>query len=239
MKILKIILITIGSVFLAFVLLGFAYFISLPSPPKAITKIANEEWNFKKEFPSLDEENWTKENDLLVFKNQSADKKKVTLYSSSIPSEFKKKGYITTSVTVSGGFKSIADDCIFGIQIGEKGADQRDQIFMGLNGKGEAVILDGTLNRLQGEKIKDYNGKLTDSEEATLKFHYYRNPYGWIIFFSAHNGKNRVGTHINHIPVEKLDARYKELSLVVYNPSQEGKLWFKDWNIQNDWTPND
>ncbi len=240
MKVLKIVLISISSLFLALVLLSFAYYISQPSAPETIIKMSNQEWDLEKEFPDLDQKNWTKESDLLVFKNQSVDKRKVTLYSNSIPSEHKKKGYLTTSVKVPGGFKSIADDCIFGFQIGEKNADERDHIFMGVNGKGEVVGLDGTLNRLQEEKMKIYKkGILADSKEVTLKFHYYKNPYGWIIFFNADNGTEGIATHINYIPFEKLNNKNKELSLVVYNPSQEGKLWFKEWNIQNDWTPND
>ena len=176
----------------------------------------------------------------MVFNNQSTSKEKVSLYSNSIPSEHKKNGYITSSVIVPGEFDALADNAIFGFQIGEKSADQKDQLVIGLNGKGEVVAMNGALEDLEKEQFKKYeDGDLAGSKEVKLSFHYYKNPYGWIIFFRAIGENNRIATHINYIPFEKLNDQNKELSLFIYNPNQEGKLWFKEWNIQNDWTPND
>lgn len=37
-------------------------------------------------------------------------------------------------------------------------------------------------------------------EETKLSFHYYVNPYGWIIFFDKEGGGINQGVTINHIP---------------------------------------
>jgi len=144
------------------------------------------------------------------------------------------------SVKVPSDFDLLADDAVFGFQIGEVNATEKNQLLLGLNGKGEIVVVDGNLEPLVEEKVK--NGKSfthKTSEEVELSFHYYQNPYGWVLFLKAKNEKESIGATINHIPFEKLNSMDKELSLIAFNPSKKGKLWFKDWSIQNDWTPND
>ncbi len=240
MKNLKYIFIGIVAMISLFIMFGFARFATLPSPPIELVKIADSNWNLDSEFHKIKKEFWQKENDKLVFNNTSDQKEKALLYSELIPSEHKKDGYITTSVTIPANFNELADDCIFGFQLGEKNAEPDEQLLLGLNGNGELTVSDGELNPLTAEKITASNRFSIDCcEEVKLAFHYYKNPTGWVLFLRAKAGEEQIGTVINHIPYEKLNAANKELSLFAYNPSQKSKIWFKDWKIQNDWTPND
>ena len=225
---------------ISFVLFGFVIFMSQPSPPAKILKISGIEWSMNSEFHEFNEKYWEKEDDKLVFNNQSHVKSAVTLNSNLIPSEHKKEGYVTMSVKVPSNFDLLADDAVFGFQIGEINATEKDRLVLGLNGKGEIVAVDGNLEPLLEEKVKNGKPFINSSlEEIELSFHYYKNPYGWVLFLRAKSEKESTGMMINHIPFEKLNSVDKELSLIAFNPSKKGELWFRDWTIQNDWTPND
>lgn len=240
MKALKYIAIGISVLVLIFVSSGFILYMSWTSPPMATFKISGEGWNLNSEFHEGNLDFWKKEGDKLVFNNQTSEKELMTLHSNALPSEHKKQGYITTKLLVSSDFDTMPDDCILGIQIGEKNADEKEQLVFGINGKGELIALDGNLDPLEGEKISFVkNLKGNCCSETELSLHYYRNPRGWIVFFGAKNEQESTGFSINHIPFDKLNSENKALSLLAFNPSQKGKIWFKDWEIQNDWTPND
>jgi len=73
---------------LSFVLFGFVMFMSQPYPP---AKISGIEWSMDSEFHEFNDEYWEKEDEKLVFNNQSAIKSAVTLNSNLIPSEHIKK----------------------------------------------------------------------------------------------------------------------------------------------------
>lgn len=237
---LKIILKSILVLFLGFILVGFVYFAMQPSKPEVISKISNDE-NLISEFHEINIDSWKNEGGVLKFSNNTPTKQKVTLKTSLLPSEKKKKGYITTSVKVSSNFEELPDDAIIGFQLGEENSSEENQLMMGVNGKGEIVVLDGEMNELMDESIKLGDRMEMCSSEMTLSFHYYKNPDGWILFFTAKNDDSPCWTSatINKIPISKLNDPNKEISLLVYNPSQEGELWFYDWKVWNDWTPND
>jgi len=241
MKILKYIFTLIAVGIISFVLFGFVMYMKQPNPPKTILKIDGNEWNISNEFHEFNTEFWGKDDDKLVFNNQSDLKEAVTLNSNLVPSEHKKDGYVTMSVKVPGNFDLLADDAVFGFQIGEVNASENEQLILGLNGTGEIIVVNGELEPLVEEKVKGgkYFTNNSSEEEIELSFHYYKNPYGWVLFFNAKNEKESIGKIVNYIPFEKLNSLDKELSLIAFNPSKKGKLWFKDWSIQNDWTPND
>lgn len=248
MKIIQYIILGVGTLFGLVILSGFVWFMSQPTPPEAIVKISGSDWNMDSEFHNLDKTFWSKEGDKLVFENLTNEKHNVLLYASDLPSENKKPGYITASVKISGAFDAIDDEAIWGFQLGEReatnGTNDQNHLIMGVNGKGEVVVVNGELASLKDEKIKRFNDNLDCDEELELSFHYYQNPYGWVIFFKAQAQDDacKSGATINYIPFEKLDSDDKDLSLFVYNPSgnsTDEKIWFKDWRIQNDWTPND
>jgi len=238
MKTFSSIILGILAIIFTFILLGFVTFMSQPYPPVEILKISDKEWSLDSEFHELNAEFWGKADGKLTFNNQTTDKQLVTLHTNALPSEQKKKGYLTTSVKAS--INDLAEEeAIVGIQIGESAAKGKDKILMGVNGAGEIVVLDGDMKPLAREKVK-FGEKLEGNmDEVKLSFHYYRNPKGWIVFFQAKNENGRSGATINHIPSEKLDSKNKHVSLVAYNPSQKGQISFEDWKLQNDWTPND
>ncbi|MGB1241871.1 MAG: hypothetical protein ACPG49_05080 [Chitinophagales bacterium] len=238
MKALLSTLIGILAIIFTFILLGFVTFMSQPNPPIETLKISGEKWELKSEFHELNPDFWEKKGGKLIFNNQTTEKQRATLHTNALPSEQKKKGYITTSVKVSAN-DLIEKEAIVGIQIGERTAKGKNQLVMGINGEGEIVVLDGNLKPLMREKVKVGKKLEGNMEEMELSFHYYANPKGWIVFFQAKNENGRSGATINHIPFEKLDSENKEVSLVAYNPSQKGEVSFEDWKLQNDWTPND
>ncbi len=152
----------------------------------------------------------------------------------------KNKGILQPNYSFSSDFDTMPDDCILGIQIGGKNADEKEQLVVGIDGKGQLVVLDGNLEPLEEERVSSVKNLKGDCcSETELSFHYYRNPKGWILFFGAKNEQESAGISINHIPFDKLGSENKEISLVAFNPSQKGEIWFKNWEIQNDWTPND
>lgn len=212
-------------------------FITLfPNAPKKIIKIMDDNVKLTSEFHEIDPLFWYKEGDKLIFNNQTNKKQKVSLYTNELPSEKKKIGYVTSNVVVSG---YLDQDCIVGFIIGEKNARDENLIFMGVNGKGKIEILNGNLKPLTEERISYGPNNLKQCKELNLSFYYYKNPYGWIIYFGAKGHDISNGACINEVPYEKLNSEQKQISLVVYNPNQKGAIWFKQWEIQNDWAPND
>lgn len=241
MKAIKYILIGLGSLLGVYlVLLLFSF--STPAPQEII-KISGNNWDLNTEFHKIDTQFWKQKDGKLNFNNQSDSKQVVTLFSKQLPSEHKKNGYITTRVSMPGNFDLIGNQSIFGFQIGEKGTPQKDHIILALNGAGETVVLNGDMEALTDEKINTSSHTSGNcGEEIILNFHYYNNPYGWIIYFNWYSISDddcRGRSMVNYIPFNKLNDADKELSLIVFNPSQNGDIWFKDWRILNDWTPND
>ncbi len=246
MKIFKNVLLGVAAIPLLYLFTIAIYFLFQPNVPEEVSKIAGADWDLSKEFHALDLDYWEKKEDRLLFNSQSTKKEKAQLYSRLIPSEHKKKGYIKMSVKVPGHFDLLADDALYGFQIGEEGTMDKDQIFMGLNGKGDVFLSDGNFEILETEDVSINNRNISQKnlgETLDFSLHYYRNPKGWIFYFRISDGtESRAGgvTYIiNRIPAEKFDEQNKVISLVAFNPSQKGELWFKDWTIQNDWTPND
>ncbi len=242
MKIFKNVLFGIAAIPMLYLFVLGIYFLNQPSAPAAVLKISGTDWELAETFHDFKPEFWEKKEGQLFFNNQSPKKEKVTLFTEKIPSEDKKKGYVTMSVELPGDFAAIADDAKFGFQIGEKDLPEKEQIFIGLNGKGRVLVTDGNFDALsEGKvKIKDRKKDSKQLQEAIkLSLHYYRNPKGWVFFFSTNGGTKYRGGIVYDIPVEKFDSEDKAISLVAFNPSQKGELWFKNWTIQNDWTPND
>ena len=178
--------------------------------------------------------------DRLLFNNATPTKQQIVLFPSLLPSEKKKPGYITASIDLAAEFDQIDQETFIGLQIEELDEEQTGQLFMGINGAGEIQVLDGKFNPLKDETIET-NGdlNLNAQDELTLSFHYYQNPDGWVLYMELSNDDNKVTSIINHIPFEKLDFPAKGIALVVKNPGQKGKIWFNNWKIWNDWTPND
>ncbi|MGE0560986.1 MAG: hypothetical protein AB7O47_04175 [Flavobacteriales bacterium] len=242
LKLFDLVLLTITGLIVTIIILIGLYFLFVwiffwPSPPDKIIKITNNEIDIENEFHEINSQYWYKDDGKLVFNNLTSIKQKVSLYTDKLPSEKKKIGYITSNVIISGSF---AKDCILGFEIGEKNGRDENHIIMGVSGDGEIKILNGDLEPLIEEEISYGPNTLNQCREINLSFYYYKNPYGWVIFFGAKgNDGIRNGASINYVPYDKLDSENKEISLVVYNPSNKGKIWFKNWEIQNDWTPND
>ncbi len=210
-----------------------------PSPPVAILKISGQDWELPSEFKQYNNDCWEKKQDSLFFNNRSRHKQSVSLYTAELASEHKKRGFVTTKVKTFGQFDLLEDDAMFGFQLGEKDAPDSEKLFLGVNGKGEVLVLDGNFKKLRNEQItkgKPLNGNCCETTE--LYFYYAKHANYWQLFFGANNKEVESYAAVNYIPYKKLDDPNKELSLVVYNPSREGEIWFKDWYILNDWTPN-
>jgi hypothetical protein len=234
MKTKNIVLITISSVVIIIIIVWISY---LLLPPQKLVKIVNSKNDLLSEYNNIDTSFWYQDGDYLVFNNQTNTKQKVTLFTNKLPSEKKKIGRITTGVIFSG---NLDKDCIVGFQIGKLGSKEEEQYVVGMNGKGEIVTLNGLLEPLTDELISKGPNIVDPKKEAWLSLFTLGNPNGGIIQFSAKN-RNAVGngTSVQNVPKEILMSNEKEISLVVYNPNQKGNISFTQWEIQNDWTPND
>ena len=237
MEILKTFLTILLVLGILIVSLPFVFFALQPFSPEVISKMTDKDWDLKTEFQGVNLTDWAKVDGKLVYLNKSNKFGELTLKTTLIPSEKKKLGYITSSVITNGKLAMLPKDGFMGFRLGEECAEKESQILMGVDGRGDLVVMDGNRKDLKistrGSKMKEVN------EETKLSFHYYKNPYGWIIFFNKQQGGVSETATINHIPYSNLNDLEKDFSLIVYNPTQQGEAWFKDWEIQNDWTPND
>ena len=245
MKVIKWLAIIFGLFVLFCALLFIAYWTNNSQPtPSPSVFFGTESYN-KLTGHNYDADQWKFVDGRMEFINGTSVKGRVKLCSDDLPSEKKKKGYITTKVTMTGNFNELPKEAIFGFQIGNKNAPDDKQLIIGVNGDGEIATLTGNLTALTKEKLF-CRSKLIKTEDfydkIDLNLHYYRNPYGWVLFFSAKDKNKKfraAGGFLNYIPYEKLSSGEKEISLIAFNPTDSGKIWFKDWEIYNDWTPND
>ena len=224
------------------------YFSLQSNPSKEEVYLSDNIVDWKSQFVTTDDSKWNVRGDKIFFFDSIASIGRLTLFTDEIPTEGKKPNRLTASVLVSGDFDKELKDIFYGFELGNKGALNQNKIIFGVNGLGQFIALDGDGKELKKvafnpncDMNKDRTGLYT--KEVSLTFTLMGNPHGWILFYGIHNETDSEGyqyeNFINLIPKSVFSAETRELSLVAFNPIKDGKVWFKDLKVQNDWTPKD
>jgi len=219
------------------------FLLLFPPSPDPVEILLNENNKQDNSYYTLNEKYWKIKNNSLLFIGGTELKQEVQVYSQNLPGKNKKPGYITSKVTIDLNQNFSDSLSVFGFQLGGADAVEEDQLIMGINTNGDVKVCDGNLNKLSDEKVKIYPKKInTKNNSVTISFHYYRNPFGWVVFCSIYDATDpEINSQIiiNNIPVKKLSSYNKKLSLIAFDPSGLGAILFSDWQIQKNWTPND
>lgn len=235
-----------------------------PSKPEPVVYLDKITPNWKSAFHISNQNSWQAGGDKVVFTGSGDSIGKITLFSTEISSEHKKPGRMMVEVTMCGDFDNIDDGVVWGLQFGNRNDPDSAMIILGVNGRGRPVKIKGNIRKQDfssccfdkdrkvvfgvnsaGQILNNRKKIFADSsdyfinkckDDIRLSFAF-RDHYGLIGYYMRRCNKTSGGGRFLYKDLYEKDD--KSVSLFVYDPTGKSKIWFKDWQIYNDWMCND